>query len=77
MIKDLTSKLISIIGENPNREGLKKTPDRVEKSWKFLTQGYKQDIKKVVNGALFKEKYDFEADNVEMTIIGKCKKHTK
>ena len=46
-IEKLTKKLIKEIGENPNREGLLKTPYRVVKSWGFLTKGYKEDLKKL------------------------------
>ena len=46
------------IGENPEREGLVKTPERVEKAWKFLTRGYQQDLEKVINGAIFAAESD-------------------
>ena len=46
------------IGEDPNREGLIRTPDRVDKSLRFLTQGYSHDIEKVINGAIYNEEYD-------------------
>ena len=58
MIKDLTKKLLDSIGEDKTRDGLKRTPERVEKSWEFLTKGYNQNIDSIVNGALFEEKYD-------------------
>ena len=45
--------IIAELGENPEREGLRKTPERVAKSLSFLTRGYRQDLKKVVNGAYF------------------------
>ena len=41
------------LGEDPGRDGLKKTPERVAKALAFLTRGYRQDIAKVVNGARF------------------------
>lgn len=49
-------KILEKVGENPNREGLKKTPERASEAFKFFTSGYNQDLKKIVNGALYKEK---------------------
>lgn len=46
------------IGEDPNREGLLNTPKRVAEAYKFLTAGYQKDIEKVLNNAIFNEKYD-------------------
>ena len=45
--------MLTIIGEDPNREGLVKTPERVYKAFKFLTSGYEQDPKEVLGDALF------------------------
>jgi GTP cyclohydrolase I len=55
--------IIRLVGENPEREGLLRTPHRVAKAWEVLTSGYKQDVKAVLNGAVFTEKYD------EMVIV--------
>ena len=52
-IASLVRELISLLGEDPSREGLVKTPERVAKSLAFLTRGYRQDLRKVVNGAKF------------------------
>ena len=49
----LFKKLIQAIGEDPNRDGLKRTPKRAADAMKFLTSGYDQDLKNIVNGALF------------------------
>jgi len=57
-VSNLTTTLLKEIGEDPGREGLLKTPDRVANSYEFLTKGYKQDIDEVLNGAVFNEKYD-------------------
>ncbi len=57
-VKDLVKTLLTEIGEDPTREGLKSTPVRVAKAYEFLTSGYQQDIDEVLNGAIFNEKYD-------------------
>jgi len=54
-ITDLTFSLLKEIGENPVREGLIKTPSRVSKAWSFFSDGYKQDLNKIVNDAIFNE----------------------
>lgn len=56
--KDLIVNLLIEIGEDPKREGLLSTPKRVAEAYEFLTRGYKQDIKTVLNNAIFNEKYD-------------------
>lgn len=50
--------LLTELGENPTREGLLNTPKRVAKAYEFLTTGYKENIKKFLNDAIFNEKYD-------------------
>ena len=62
-MKDLIKKLLVEIGEDPKREGLLKTPERVEKAYQFLTSGYHADINKIVNNAFF------EAETDEMVLI--------
>jgi len=59
----LVQKQIGLIGEDIDRCGLKKTPERVAKAYAFLTEGYRLDPKKVLNGALFTSKSD------EMVIV--------
>ena len=62
-IEKITKELLIELGEDPNREGLIKTPHRVSKSWKFLTGGYNQTIDQVVNDAIF------SVDNQDMIIV--------
>ena len=62
-MEDLVRQFLLEIGEDPEREGLKKTPGRVDRCWKFLTRGYTQDLDTVVNGALF------EAESDDMVIV--------
>tara|TARA_Y100000589_G_C27013101_1_gene571656 strand:+ start:119 stop:676 length:558 start_codon:yes stop_codon:yes gene_type:complete len=75
MIKDLTKKLLDSIGEDKTRDGLKRTPERVEKSWKFLTKGYNQNIDSIVNGALFEEKYDEMVCIKKIEYFSLCEHH--
>ena len=55
MIEEEIRQILLDLGEDPEREGLVKTPERVRKSLQFLTRGYKQDINAVINGAIFNE----------------------
>ena len=54
-IEVITKQLLAEIGENPNREGLLKTPSRVSKAWSFFSKGYKQDLNRIINDAIFEE----------------------
>ncbi len=56
-------KMIESIGEDPKREGLVKTPERAARAFEFMTQGYKKDIKEIVNNAIF------TTSNDEMVIV--------
>jgi GTP cyclohydrolase IA len=62
-LHDLVAELITGLGENVAREGLLKTPQRVERSLRFLTSGYQATMKTVLNGALF------EAEGSEMVVV--------
>src|SRR3954468_15323318 len=62
-MQDAITKLLIDLGENPDREGLRDTPKRVEKAYKFLTSGYSADIDRVLNNALFTVDYN------EMVIV--------
>jgi GTP cyclohydrolase I len=55
--------LLELVGENPQRDGLKDTPKRAAKAMEYMTQGYHQNLDEVVNGAIF------ESDNDQMVII--------
>lgn len=55
--------ILESVGENPNREGLLKTPNRVFKAFQFLTKGYNENIKDVLNDALF------QSSNNEMVLV--------
>lgn len=57
-IQDHIRAILIALGEDPDRPGLQKTPERVEKSLRFLTQGYDQSARKVIGDALFEEAHD-------------------
>ncbi len=58
LMQEEIRKILLALGEDPTREGLLKTPDRVEKSFKFLTRGYTQNIDDVINGAIYEVEQD-------------------
>lgn len=75
--------ILRLLGENPDREGLVKTPERVAKALQFLTQGYSQDGGKIIQSAIFDEEYrqmvlvkDIElystCEHHMMPFLGKC-----
>ena len=62
-MRNLVRALLAELGEDPMRDGLTRTPERVERALKFLTSGYESDVKTVLNGALF------DVDYSEMVIV--------
>ena len=54
-IEIITKQLLEELGENPEREGLLKTPKRVAKAWEFFSLGYNQKLDEIINQAIFKE----------------------
>ena len=74
-IEMLINKLLIEIGEDPNREGLFKTPERVAKAWKFLAKGYKQELSTVINDAVFTEEYDEMVTVKDVDFFSLCEHH--
>lgn len=74
-VSKLIHELLIEIGENPDREGLKKTPQRVARAFEFLTQGYKAKPEDIINNAIFQS----EANNMiivrDIEIYSLCEHH--
>jgi GTP cyclohydrolase I len=67
--------VLEALGEDPNREGLLRTPERSEKALKFLTSGYTTDVAEIVNGALFNVKYDEMVIVKDIEFFSMCEHH--
>jgi GTP cyclohydrolase I len=74
-IAPLVRQMLAQIGEDPEREGLIKTPDRVDKALRFLTSGYRTDASKVVNSALYAVKYDEMVIVKDIEFFSLCEHH--
>ncbi len=67
--------IISELGENPEREGLIKTPERVAKAMQFLTQGYDLDANEILRSAMFKEDYSEMVIVKDIELYSLCEHH--
>ena len=67
--------ILRLIGEDPEREGLLKTPERVAKTLQFLTKGYSQDGSEILEGALFKEEYSQMVLVKDIELYSTCEHH--
>ena len=74
-MEELIRELLKQIGEDPEREGLQDTPKRVAKSWEFLAQGYKQDVKSIVNSAIFTVESNHMIIVKDVEIYSLCEHH--
>ncbi len=73
--QDLYTELITRLGEDPNREGLVKTPERTEQAMSFLTKGYQEDADKILRGALFEVDYDEMVIVRDIEVFSLCEHH--
>ncbi len=74
-IAALTRELLSLLGEDPERDGLLRTPMRVAKSMQFLTRGYGSEIDDVLNGALFEVDYEEMVIVKDINFFSLCEHH--
>jgi GTP cyclohydrolase I len=74
-ISEMARKILVELGEDPDRAGLRGTPARFEKALRFLTSGYQQDAKKVLNGAMFEVAYDEMVLVRDIELFSLCEHH--
>ena len=74
-LKIIFSNIISLLGENIDREGLVKTPERASKAMKFLTSGYETDPKQILESAMFKEEYKEMVIVKDIELYSLCEHH--
>ncbi len=74
-IADAMRRILAQLGDDPGRQGLRHTPERFEKALRHLTSGYHQDIKKLLNGALFDVQYDEMVIVRDIELFSLCEHH--
>ncbi len=74
-ITQMVRRMIAMIGEDPSREGLRKTPERFEKAFRYLTSGYHLDPEKILNGAVFNVCYDEMVVVKDIELFSLCEHH--
>jgi len=74
-IAPLITELIAQLGEDPKRDGLVRTPQRVDKAMRFLTSGYQMKLEQILNGALYEVKYDEMVVVKDIEFFSLCEHH--
>ena len=74
-LQAIVERMLVILGEDPERKGLQRTPERIEKMLRFMTQGYKQDVDQLLNGALFEIDYDEMVIVKDIDFFSLCEHH--
>ena len=74
-IAPLVEAMLSRLGEDPKRDGLSRTPQRVDKALRFLTSGYQMKVEQILNGALYEVKYDEMVVVRDIEFFSLCEHH--
>ncbi len=74
-IAQMMRRVLAMLGEDPNRDGLRKTPERFEKALRYLTSGYQQDPEKILNSAVFNVCYDEMVVVKDIELFSLCEHH--
>jgi GTP cyclohydrolase IA len=74
-LEDLMREFLVRLGEDPDREGLTRTPERIAKAYQYLTKGYREDPAEVLNGALFSVDYDEMVIVKDIEMFSLCEHH--
>ena len=74
-IEKLIHNLLTQIGEDPDREGIVKTPERVAKAWDYFSSGYTQSVDSIINNAVFAEDYDEMVTIKDIDYFSLCEHH--
>ena len=74
-IAPLVKEMLTRLGEDPARQGLERTPERVDQAMRFLTSGYRADIRQIVNGAIYDVKYDEMVLVRDIEFFSMCEHH--
>jgi GTP cyclohydrolase I len=73
--RDIVRRLLELIGERPEREGLQRTPERVSRSLRWLTRGYTESVEDVVRGAIFEEQHESMVLVRDIELYSMCEHH--
>jgi len=74
-IAELVRQMLAQLGEDPDREGLRDTPERFEKALRYLTSGYRQNPEEILNGAMFSVTYDEMVVVKDIEVYSLCEHH--
>ena len=74
-LESVVRRFLELLGEDPNREGLLKTPQRVAQAWEYLTRGYRTKVEDIVNGAIFAEEYGDMVLVKDIAFYSMCEHH--